>query len=83
MLCSISPLCKATMRVPNVDLAGCDVFLWREGGTIYYLTVSSGAVARVRENKLAALIERFPRELTLCIMNDATGQAVRISPIAN
>lgn len=71
------------MKVPNVDLAGCDAFLWREEETIYCYTVETRIIARVRTNMLASFIESFPRNLTLCIMNDETGRPVRISPLAN
>lgn len=71
------------MRLPNVDLAGCDVFLWREEEEIYVLILDSGKIGRMRDGSLAAFITNFPRDLTLCILNDETGQAVRIPPIAN
>lgn len=71
------------MRIPNVDLAGCDVFLWRADGEIYVLDVKAGSVRKVREGMLSQFITDFPRELSLCILNEQTGQPVRISPLAN
>lgn len=71
------------MNIPNVDVAGCDVVLWRENGEIYILDVRSGEIGRMYEGRLAPFISEFPEHLTLCIMNDATGKAVRISPLAN
>lgn len=71
------------MKVPEVDLAGCDVLLWKEGEEIYVLEPDTGKISRVRSGKLGEFIENFPRELTMCIMNDQTGKPVRISPLAN
>jgi len=69
------------MNVPNVELAGCDAFLWREGNEYYCLVISENTVYRV--GSVAAFIQGFPRDRSLCIMNDETRQAVRIPPIAN
>ncbi len=71
------------MKVPSVDLVGCDVFLWKEGDTVYHLDVNTNIVLRVAEGALADFIRSFPQDRTLCIMNDQTGQPVRISPLAN
>jgi glycerate-2-kinase len=71
------------VNIPDVDLTGCDVLLWKEGDEIYWLDVWRKEVSTVREGMLAAAIEHFPRHKTLCIMNDKTGKPVRISPLAN
>jgi hypothetical protein len=69
------------MNVPNVDLAGCEVFLWKEGDEYYVLYARTGQIDQVID--LALFITMFPKEISLCIMNDQTGQPVRISPLAN
>lgn len=71
------------MNIPNVELTGCDVLLWKEGDEVYVLYVDTKVVATVRENMLAEFIRVFPDTRTLCIINDATGQPVRIPPLAN
>lgn len=74
---------RQTMKVPQVDLAGCDVFLWRDGDEFYWLETKTGEISQVREGWLAELIQTFPVDRALCIMNDQTGKPVRISPLAN
>ena len=74
---------RHTVNIPQVDLKSCDVLLWKEGKEIYWLDVRTNEVSTVREGWLAELIKTFPRNQTLCIMNDQTGQPVRISPLAN
>ncbi len=71
------------MNIPNVDLAGCDVFLWKEGDEYYWLEVERREVSVVRDGWLAELIRTFPDDRSMCIMNDKTGLPVRISPLAN
>lgn len=71
------------MNIPKVALNGCDVLLWREGDTIYWLDVKTNEVSTVREGWLAEAIRTFPKTQTLCIMNDQTGKPVHISPLAN
>lgn len=80
---NIAALLGHVVKVPDVDYQGCDALLWKEGDEIYLLDVPSGDIGRMKEGMLARFITDFPRDLTLCIMNDQTGQPVRISPLAN